>query len=110
MSFRRAAQYTWKAFLTFLMIGIPGILLQNIASWLIGSWSYVDSDNRPNVSMMGWMAVATSLAGLWVQFAVIFVIFKYVPSAIAEVQENRAADHARLSSEAVPELASDLEQ
>jgi hypothetical protein len=110
MSFRRAAQYTWKAFLTFLMIGIPGILLQNIASWLIGSWSYVDSDNRPNVSMMGWMAMANGFAGLWVQFSVIFVIFKYVPSAIAEVQENRAVARAGLSPETVTETASDLEQ
>ena len=106
MSFRRAAQYTWKAFLTFLMIGIPGILIQMIAAWAVGNWTYVDNDNRPNTSMLAWVSVARSLAGLWVQFAVIFVVFKYAPTAIVEVLENREIARAQQSSE----VATNLEQ
>jgi hypothetical protein len=88
------------------MIGIPGILIQVVGAWLVGNWSYVGGDDRPNSAAMGWVAAARSLAGLWVQFAVIFVIFKYVPSAIAEVQENREAARASQS----PEVGSGLEQ
>jgi len=56
MTFRRAAQYTWKAFLTFLMIGVPGILIQVIASWAMGSWAWAQGDNRPDPAMMGGVA------------------------------------------------------
>ena len=104
MSYRRAAQYTWRAFLTFLMIGIPGILIQLIASWLVGSWSWFDGDNRPSSTQMGWAAVARGIAGFWLQFAIIFVIFKHVPEAIAEVQENRAASRSNSSPEVTPNL------
>lgn len=106
MSYRRAAQYTWKAFLTFMMIGIPGILIQMIASWAVGSWTYGDGDGRPSATMMGWAAMARGIAGLWVQFAVIFVVFKYAPSAIVEVLENRETARAQQSSE----VATNLEQ
>lgn len=106
MSFRRAAHYTWKAFLTFLMIGIPGILIQAIASWAVGNWAWEQRDNRADAAIMGWVGMADSLAGLWVQFAVIFVVFKYAPTAIAEVQENREAARAQQSSE----VATNLEQ
>jgi hypothetical protein len=106
MTFRRAAQYTWKAFLTFLMIGVPGILIQVIASWAMGSWAWAQGGNRPDPAMMGGVAMVSHLAGLWVQFAVIFVVFKYAPSAIAEVLENREAARAEQSSE----VATNLEQ
>ncbi len=104
MSFRRTASYTWRAFLTFLMIGIPGIVIQNVASWLVGSWVYDGGDGRPDASLMGWVSVARGISGLWVQFAVIFVIFKYAPSAILEVQESRARALVHESSELTPDL------
>ncbi|NQW20991.1 MAG: hypothetical protein HQ477_09800 [Chloroflexi bacterium] len=106
MSYRRAAQYTWKAFLTFLMIGIPGILIQMGSSWFLSSQAWRNADGDPNYSLMGAISAAQVVTGLWVQFAVIFVIFKYAPSAIVEVLENREIARARQSSE----VATNLEQ
>ncbi|MGY8879939.1 MAG: hypothetical protein ACKVKV_04635 [Dehalococcoidia bacterium] len=81
MSFRLDDHYTWKAFLTFLMIGIPGILIQMIATWFVGSWSWGQEDNRPDAVMMGWVSMVRGLAGLWVQFAVISSLSSSTPRA-----------------------------
>jgi len=104
MSFSRAASYTWRAFLTFLVIGIPGIVVQSITSYLLTTWRYGGGEDRIDTSKMGIASSLEGLSGLWIQFAVIFVIFKYAPSAIVEVQENRQAARMASASEASPNL------
>jgi hypothetical protein len=91
MTWRRAAHYTRNAFLTFLVVAIPGIIIQSMAIWLLSVWRSTVDNWPDNPALIGMVSVANGLAGLWVQFAILFVVFKYLPVAILEVQENREA-------------------
>ena len=91
MTWKRAAYYTRKAILTFLVVSIPGIFIQSAAVWLLSNWRSNSANWPDNPALVGMVSVANGLAGLWVQFAILFVVFKYLPAAIAEVQEDREA-------------------
>lgn len=104
MTWRRAAHYTGKAFLIFLVVSIPGIFIQSAATWLLSNWRFNNSDWPDNPALIGMVSVANGLAGLWIYFAILFVIFKYLPAAIAEVQEGRRAASATRASLFAPSL------
>ena len=91
MTWKRAAHYTRNAFLTFLVVAVPGIVVQSVAIWLLSAWRSTFDNWPDSPALIGMLSVANGLAGLWVQFAILFAIFKYLPAAIAEVQEEREA-------------------
>lgn len=91
MIWKRAAHYTRKAFLTFLLVSIPGLFLQVGIEGLFAAWKWMDGGSPVSSGEMAALSIAQRLGALWVQFAILFVVFKYLPVAILEVQENREA-------------------
>ena len=99
MTWRRATHYTWRAFLTLLLLGIPGLAIQIGITGLIAAWTWT-SDSSVSPSTLGWFSSARAVGTLWLQISFMFVIFKYLPDAIAEVQENRNATRATAETQA----------
>ena len=89
MTWKRAAHYTWRAFLTFLVVSIPGLAIQIGFTDLLAAWQWGGGNSPVDATAIGIFSSVRALAAVWVQFSVLFVVFKYVPEAIAEVQEGR---------------------
>ena len=94
MTWRRAVHYTWRAFLTFLLVSLPGLIPQLVITGLLAAWTWADGGNGPTRSVIGLISSLHALANLWIYFAVLFVAFKYLPAAIAEVQRESGRDQS----------------
>ncbi len=92
MTWKRAAMYTWRAFLTFLLVSLPGLIPQIVITGLLAAWTWADGGNGPTASVIGLISSLRALANLWIYFAILFVVFKYLPAAIAEVQGESRRD------------------
>ena len=104
MTWKRAAHYTWRAFLTFLVVSIPGLVIQIGLTGLFAAWQWGDGNWPVDAKTIGIFSSVHGLAAIWVQFSVLFVVFKYVPEAIAEVQERRRAALAKQAVNHAPVL------
>ena len=104
MTWKRATHYTWRAFLTFLIVSIPGLVIQVGVTGLFAAWRWADGDPPISAALIGIFSSANALAAIWIQFSVLFVIFKYGPAAIAEVLEERRAVSDQRASLSAPAL------
>ena len=104
MTWKRAAHYTWRAFLTFLVVSVPGLVIQIGLTGLFAAWQWEGGNSGVGATAIGIFSSVQGLAAIWVQFSILFVVFKYVPDAVAEVQEGRRAALAEQAANNAPVL------